>query len=568
MKLTRSIYLAYFLIQTLVWGLILHPTHAGRVTYVEVDGKKIPFIQVGCPINPETGQRYNEPWCNPPGGSSSSAGVPFTLPQWSTTASERPGSSGVGGGFLGDGTTLGGVGQVAGMAAGIFAVHSQQKAIAEAHQAAMMRESYDQLEAFKNRHEAHFASMRSNIQARQEQMTKDFDEMARSTEQATSNLRNLNQLLDSIYIGPVDRGGEAQNGPQQNAVNPRLSENVDLARANQEQVTENIHQAEQLLPRVTDQMGRVTSNYIRAQLRNSENIARGAVDWAQAGASTGAIQLLGDFAINTTASIGRFMGGVLAGTYQGLLTPVEAALAIYSDPNLILNLSAHIMNTITAGPGAVADAAYHAFQHIESTLFEFNMTMAYGTAEERGLALGELGANILLTMGGAEVAQTTRSAFAGVAAKVARNEALGTVLNQGIRASEALAPKIAQMDVAIQGIHDSASGAASNRAAFERYTRDLREAMQRPHAQDPHLADMMRQQYRPGAEIGSGSTAAAIRYERATGELASGSNHIQKGQNDMVFLRRWLEGNPTATPGDRAAAENVLRDLQDALRGL
>ncbi len=437
MKLSRNIHLTYFLIQTLIWGLIPHPTHAGRVTYVEVDGKKILFIQIGCPINPETGQRYDEPWCNPLGLSSQSA------------------LSGAIGSFLGDGTTLGSMGQVAGMADGIFSVHSQHKAIAEAHQAAMMRENYHQLDALKNRHEAHFESMRSNIQERQDQMTSEFNEMVRSTEQATSNLRNLTQLLDSIQVGPVDRAGEPQNGSQQNPVNPRLGENLALAEANQDQVTQNVNQLEQLLPKVTPQIGRVTSNYIRAQLRSSENIARVAVDLAQAGASTGAIQLLGDFAINTTASMGRFMGGVLAGTYQGLLTPAEVALAIYSDPNLILNLSVHIMNTITAGPGAVADAVHHAFQHIENAMYEFNMTMAYGTAEERGFALGELGANILLTMGGAEVSQATRVAFAGVAAKVGRNEALGTALNQSIRASEALAPELTATDRMIEQGRDA-----------------------------------------------------------------------------------------------------------------
>jgi hypothetical protein len=117
-------------------------------------------------------------------------------------------------------------------------------------------------------------------------------------------------------------------------------------------------------------------------------------------------------------------------------------------------------------------------------------------------------------------------------------------------------------------ILDSAGGTARNRAAFERYLRDMRETMQRPHVENPHLAEMMAKHYRPAAEIGSGSTAAAIRYERATGELVGGSSHIQKGQNDIVFFRRWLEENPMAAAGDRAAAENVLKDLEDALRGL
>lgn len=32
-----------------------------------------------------------------------------------------------------------------------------------------------------------------------------------------------------------------------------------------------------------------------------------------------------------------------------------------------------------------------------------------------------------------------------------------------------------------------------------------------------------------------------------------------------VALERWLRNNPTASAGDRAAAENVVKDLKNAL---
>jgi hypothetical protein len=117
-------------------------------------------------------------------------------------------------------------------------------------------------------------------------------------------------------------------------------------------------------------------------------------------------------------------------------------------------------------------------------------------------------------------------------------------------------------------IVDSAGGAAKNRASFERYVADLRRWMQRPHVEDANLQKLMRQQYRENAKIGSGSTAAAIRYERATGELVGGKSHAQKGLNDLQALKKWLQNNPTASSGDRAAAENVIKDLEDALGDL
>lgn len=72
---------------------------------------------------------------------------------------------------------------------------------------------------------------------------------------------------------------------------------------------------------------------------------------------------------------------------------------------------------------------------------------------------------------------------------------------------------------------------------------------------------------RKGAKVGSGSTAATVRKERATNGLVGGRMHTQKAEGFVKFLERWLQNNPTAFLGDRAAAENVLQDLRDALAG-
>lgn len=58
-----------------------------------------------------------------------------------------------------------------------------------------------------------------------------------------------------------------------------------------------------------------------------------------------------------------------------------------------------------------------------------------------------------------------------------------------------------------------------------------------------------------------------MRYENATGQPVGDVFHTQKAQDYSAALQKWLDKNPTATPGDRAAAENVLRDLQKALGG-
>lgn len=104
-------------------------------------------------------------------------------------------------------------------------------------------------------------------------------------------------------------------------------------------------------------------------------------------------------------------------------------------------------------------------------------------------------------------------------------------------------------------------------AAHEAYKDGLRAAMSKPVVSDPALAKLIDPLYRPNATIGSGSTAAAVRQELATGQPVGGAFHSQKATDSIRSLERWLSINPTAMPGDRAAAENIIRDMRNALEG-
>jgi hypothetical protein len=106
-----------------------------------------------------------------------------------------------------------------------------------------------------------------------------------------------------------------------------------------------------------------------------------------------------------------------------------------------------------------------------------------------------------------------------------------------------------------------APSGAANRASYEMHKNDLRAAMERPHVRDPALAAALNKIYRPNAKIGSGSTAAAVRQETASGKPVGGAFHIQKANDSITELQRWLDKNPTAMPGDRAAADNVIIDM-------
>jgi hypothetical protein len=95
---------------------------------------------------------------------------------------------------------------------------------------------------------------------------------------------------------------------------------------------------------------------------------------------------------------------------------------------------------------------------------------------------------------------------------------------------------------------------------------ELRRNMSKPHVEDTNLKDIMEELYRPNAKIGSGSTASALREEIKHGIKVGGKEHLQKIQDRSKNLEKWIKNNPTAKPSDRAAAENVLKDMKDALQ--
>jgi RHS repeat-associated protein len=87
----------------------------------------------------------------------------------------------------------------------------------------------------------------------------------------------------------------------------------------------------------------------------------------------------------------------------------------------------------------------------------------------------------------------------------------------------------------------------------------------KPLVANAKLASLLNQLYRPGARIGTGSTADAARSEIANG-LVQGA-HIEKVWNYSVALSRWITNNPGAAASDVHAAESVLQDMLHALAG-
>jgi hypothetical protein len=94
---------------------------------------------------------------------------------------------------------------------------------------------------------------------------------------------------------------------------------------------------------------------------------------------------------------------------------------------------------------------------------------------------------------------------------------------------------------------------------------DLATGMGRPSVSDNRLNRIVNDNYRPNAQIGSGSTADAVRHEITTGQQVGGRTHTQKAQEQITRLNNWIQRNPNGSQGDIRTAQNMIIDLEDAL---
>jgi hypothetical protein len=238
----------------------------------------------------------------------------------------------------------------------------------------------------------------------------------------------------------------------------RIRANVNSSQIQQMHVERIVSEVNEVLPRMTAQMEQAAGDYLREQLESSQQLAQTGVELAFAGASESVVRIVSGFAIDTVTSIQSFTSGLAGGCYQGFLTSAQVATAIFSDPTLISNLSVSIMNTISGGPGAVGNVIHNAFQHAAGAVYQFEITMAYGTASERGHALGEFGANIILGIAGGEAAAGFRATLEGIATSLNRgsaSEALGSTLNASLKVSEALASEMATIQTGVNEVFSS-----------------------------------------------------------------------------------------------------------------
>ncbi|WP_206426994.1 hypothetical protein [Burkholderia gladioli] len=253
------------------------------------------------------------------------------------------------------------------------------------------------------------------------------------------------------------------------------------------------------------------------------------------GAETGS-DLLGKLAGNTLAGIG---GGIVGGTTGA------AAAANVNLYNQWRDSGSTDIDTLERAAG-ISDGGKRT-----STL-------------ERILKGIALAANAVLGMeGGPPPGASPSAVLVNSAAGALPAQALA---GQGIAPSHAIFNDGGDKEAAASTSTTTSNGTA-NAATGPKLADSLASSMSKPLVSDSKLSGLMDDLYRDGAKIGTGSTADAVRYENQTGSAVGGVYHSQKAQDYSTALQRWLDGNPGASFSDRSAAQNVLRDLQNALKG-
>lgn len=110
------------------------------------------------------------------------------------------------------------------------------------------------------------------------------------------------------------------------------------------------------------------------------------------------------------------------------------------------------------------------------------------------------------------------------------------------------------------------SGSISNGSkAFKGTSKTVRETLLES-ASNQKLKNAIDQIYRPGAKIGDGGLAHAIRHELKTGELVGGKLHIIKGTERVKNLENIIK-TQNLSQSDLDIVQKLLNDLKNALGG-
>lgn len=284
-----------------------------------------------------------------------------------------------------------------------------------------------------------------------------------NTDFVTTEARRLRSSLVPEFDGWVDSSADISLEAIERAVSarqlvhttaPPLSPEEALRVERRKQADDIVFQVERLNKATTKTMAMASGPrafredlkaLITTAMNTSKNLSDNAARMIIQNQPTSRIKIVKDLALDSSAAIYDFTRGLVHGanvTAQNIIiTPLGFANAVWQNPTVLAHLSENIMNAITSGE--LIDRAGTAFN-------QYQLTMLYGTAYERGVATGELGANMMLiAIGGSAIRVET-----GIAAVPGDLTALGQRLMARARTSPSYATRIAATDASYTAMRE------------------------------------------------------------------------------------------------------------------
>ena len=316
-------------------------------------------VGVGCPKDPNTGEHYHDPWCEPQGRNGGAG---------------ESSQGGSGHGDFGHGDLAGGD-----KSGGKPNQNDTPEGIAQ-------KAEDDRIEKEK----------------REVWLAKQKEETARINKEVIA------------FRKARDDEWKALDRAKQDLTDAKIR-----ARDTRDSITTLTQQARErlALPQVTAQIEKEASEYFQSQLVEAESLASKAESGLEQGLSVPAAKFMADFALDTATSINSFLGGLCSGFSNGFykiaLTATQAAEVVFRNPATLLHLSDNLMQTITS-------KKY--LDTLQYTLVSIAETITSGSAYEKGIAIGDLSTLLIFGIGSLEANTVGKLALEDIAGKVISSE--------------------------------------------------------------------------------------------------------------------------------------------------
>lgn len=188
-------------------------------------------------------------------------------------------------------------------------------------------------------------------------------------------------------------------------------------------------------PNIYDHMSWNTAHELKVMGDQATQMAGSATILASKGGSPGAISILNDYAKDTALAVRDFSKGVADGVYKGFYTTAEAIqIMVTNSPQILDHFSNGVLRAID-DPAFFAKSAKGTYDKfisgVKDAYANYKTVALYGSAYEKGVAVGELTSNVLMGMATGEafvIGQVEEGVLAQSIVNKSFSEAIGDQL--------------------------------------------------------------------------------------------------------------------------------------------